>query len=178
MSFFDKIVAAVTPLESDEDRRAARANARQAAREGDWLTMVLNHHEQIEHAFDAAGAASDPASHTAALRRLALLLTGHSNAEEAVLYPAMADSGEKGSAGLAYEEQAVAKVQMAMLEWMDPLNQDYVDKFEHLRSAVLHHMYQEESHWLLELKQHGEHQEILAARYREEINRYAAGALA
>ena len=54
MSFFDKIVAAVTPPESAEDRAEARRIARREAVAGDWLEQILNHHEQIEQAFARA----------------------------------------------------------------------------------------------------------------------------
>lgn len=180
MSFLDRLVAAVTPAESEQDRAAARHNARQAASPGDWLSMVLDHHEQIEAAFGKVRKAMDSPARVAAQKDLAVLLTSHSNAEESVLYPAMAESGEKGAAGLAYEEQAMAKVQMALLEKMDPASQAYADKLEHIRGAVVHHMYQEESHWLVELKQHAPagDQDMLTARYAEEIARYSGAELA
>ncbi|KKC24640.1 hemerythrin domain-containing protein [Sphingomonas sp. SRS2] len=179
MSFLDRIVAAVTPLESAEDRAAARHNARQAAEPGDWLSLVLDHHEQIEAAFEKARSTDDPAGRLAAQKELMIILTGHSNAEESVLYPAMADSGEKGSAGLAFEEQAMAKVQMALLEKLDPASQEWLDKLEHIRGAVTHHIYQEESHWLLELKRDAPaaDQARLTARYAEEIARYEGAEL-
>jgi hypothetical protein len=47
MSILDKVVAAVTPPESEDARKEARAKARGAARPGDWLSMVLDHHLQI-----------------------------------------------------------------------------------------------------------------------------------
>jgi hypothetical protein len=97
-----------------------------------------------------------------------------------VLYPALANEGEKAHAGLAYEEQAMAKVEMALLEKLEPLSQDYIDKLEHIRGAVTHHMYQEESNWFLDLKDkvpQGE-QALLGDRYREEIERYVGGPVA
>jgi hemerythrin superfamily protein len=177
MSFFDKVVAAITPPESDETRVEARAKARSAASPGDWLSQVLDHHDEIEARFADVKAASDAAAQRAAQKELALILTGHSNAEESVLYPALADEGEKAHAGLAYEEQAMAKVEMALLEKLQPLSQDYLDKLEHIRGAVTHHMYQEESNWFLDLKEKvpGDEQAMLGDRYREEIERYVGG---
>jgi len=176
MSFLDKVVAAVTPPESEEDRAAARHNARQTATPGDWLSQALDHHEQIEAAFEALRRAV-PVARPAAQKQLATLLTGHSNAEEAVLYPGMAGVGEKGAAGMAYEEQAMAKVQMALLETLDPSTQDYDDKLEHIRGAVTHHIYQEESHWLVELRGRASEADNarMTARYAEEIARYECG---
>ena len=174
MGIVDKVISAVTPPESDEARAEARLKARAAATPGDWLSMVLDHHLQIESAFAAVKAATDAATRRAAQKRLAVILTGHSIAEEAVLYPALADAGEKGHSGTAYTEQSAAKVQMALLDEMDPMSQDYVDKFGHLEGAVLHHVYSEEGNWFLDLKEKvpAAMQAKLAARYQEEFTRY------
>jgi hypothetical protein len=174
MSLFDKIVAAVTPPESDETRLEARAKARARSRPGDWLSRVLDHHDAIEAAFEKVRSASIALQQRAAQKELAVILTGHANAEEAVLYPALAANGEKAHAGLAYEEQAAAKIQMALLERLEPLSSDYFDKLEHIRGAVTHHMYQEESSWFLELldKVPDDEQALLARRYDEEATRY------
>src|ERR1700679_1657127 len=101
MSIIDKVVAAVTPPESDEARQEARDKARAASTPGDWLGLVLEHHLQIEAAFLTVRTANTAAARVAALKKLAVLLTGHSNAEEAVLYPALAGADEKGHATMA-----------------------------------------------------------------------------
>jgi hemerythrin superfamily protein len=170
----DKVVAAVTPMESDEKRREARSKALAAAGTNDWLSIILQHHEQIEAAFDTAKASRDLAGARRALKELALILTGHSNAEEAVIYPALAWCGEKGSASMGYTEQAAAKTQAGELEFMDPMSQEFAEKLEHLRGAVLHHMYEEESSRFLELKEKmpEARQAQLTQRFREEFERY------
>src|SRR5579871_4966787 len=175
MSILDKVVAAVTPLESEEKRREAREKARAAAGADDWLATILQHHTQIEAAFAAAKAAGDPASASAALKELAVILTGHSNAEEAVIYPALAWCGEKGSASAGYTEQAATKTQAGELEYLDPMSQEFAEKLEHLRGAVLHHMYEEESSRFIELRQKmpASEQLQLTQRFREEFERYA-----
>jgi len=38
-----------------------------------------------------------------------------------------------------------AKVQMALLEDVPPKSQTFLDKLEHIRGAVAHHVYEEES---------------------------------
>lgn len=176
MSFLDKVVAAITPPESDETRMEARAKARQVAEPGDWLSQVLDHHDQIEAAFETARRETSAGGRTTAMKLLGLLLTGHSNAEESVLYPSVADSGHKTHAGMAYEEQAMAKVEMALLEKLDPMSQEWLDKLEHIRGAVTHHMYSEESDWFLDLKREvpADEQAMMTKRYRQEIERYAA----
>src|ERR1700750_473917 len=112
MSIVDKVIAAVTPPESDNARREAREKALAAATAGDWLSMVLDHHQEIEAAFEAVKVAKTAESQRSAQQNLAALLTGHAIAEEAVLYPALAGADEKGHATTAYTEQSAAKLQM------------------------------------------------------------------
>ncbi len=173
MSILDKAVAALTPPESDEDRINARRVARDVAEPGDWLTTVLDQHLEIEQAFDALRNTT-AADRPARFKELATILNGHSMAEEIVLYPAIERGGEKGSALMAYEEQAMTKVQMARLELIDPSSKEYLDKLDHIRGAVLHHMFEEEGTWLPRLKQAAlrDEQEVLGQRFNEEYSRY------
>jgi hypothetical protein len=169
----DKVVAAVTPPESDEKRREARAKAQAAAGQNDWLALVLQHHVQIEGAFAAVKSAGDLATRLEAQKELAVLLTGHANAEEAVIYPALVHFGHKSHAMTGYTEQAGAKANLGELEYLDPMGQDYLDKLEHIRGAVAHHMYEEESDRFLDLKQIPvADQDRLTQRFREEFERY------
>jgi hypothetical protein len=176
MSLVDKVIAAVTPPESDQDRAEARARAREAVsvHPGGWLAMVLDHHLLIEAAFADVRTASTAVDRTAALQRLGGLLTGHSMAEEAVLYPALALHGEKADSEKAYVEQSAAKVQIAALEVMDPMSQDYLDKLEHVRGAVAHHVYEEEGEWYPDLSNACTPADNarLTQRYQEEFARY------
>ena len=75
---------------------------------------------------------------------------------------------------MAYTEQAAAKIQMGLLETLAPMSQDYLDKLEHIRGAVAHHVYEEEGTWFLELKEKlpAPDQVKLTQRYREEFDRY------
>jgi Hemerythrin HHE cation binding domain len=174
MSLIDKVVSAVTPEESEQQRQQARAKARAAAESGDWLSLVLQHHVEIEGAFAAVKAASTPSERVAAQKELGVLLTGHANAEESVIYPALTRAGDKGHASTAYSEQATAKTEMAELETLAPMSQQYLDKLEQIRSAVAHHMYEEESNWFLDLKHKvpAAEQTKLTHRYEEEFERY------
>jgi hemerythrin superfamily protein len=174
MSVFDKVVAAVTPPESESSRKEARAKANAAARPGDWLSMILEHHEQIEAAFAAVKSASTAGTKVAAQKKLGIILTGHSNAEESVIYPALVNADEKSYATMAYTEQAAAKTQMALLENIAPMTQEYLDKLEHIRGAVAHHVYEEEGTWFPKLKEKApaSDQIKLTSRYKEEFERY------
>lgn len=172
MSIIDKIAAAVTPQPTDEKRAEATEAARAAATPGDWLSLVLDHHDEIREAFGAGRHAKGAADRTAAMKALALVLNGHSLAEEVVLYPALADADEKAHAAQAYLEQTVAKNQMAELERIPPSQAAWLDKWKHIEGAVLTHIYEEESGWFLELKERGGDQDRLTARYAEEYQRY------
>jgi hypothetical protein len=173
MSLIDKVVAAVTPPESEEKRREARAKARAAAGQNDWLGQVLRHHEQIEALFGAVRATPDVTSRLHALKELALVLTGHANAEEAVIYPALVHFDHKSHGMAGYTEQAGAKANMGELEYLDPMSSEFLDKLEHIRGAVAHHMYEEEGDRFLDLKNlPSSDRARLTARYMEEFDRY------
>lgn len=174
MSLLDKVISAVTPPESDEKRQEAHHAARSAARPGDWLSQILDHHEAVEEAFARVRAAADAQERRAAQKWLGVVLNGHSMAEEAVIYPALSHAGEKMSAETAYLEQVAAKQQFAALDHFDPMSQDYLDKLGHLEGAVFHHVYEEEQHWFPKLRQSAPpaDQEIMSQRYREEFERY------
>jgi hypothetical protein len=176
VSVIDKVVAAVTPPESEESRREARTKALAAASDGGWLALILQQHQQIEAAFAAVSAAGDPLSRRSAERELAILLTGHSNAEESVIYPALVRFGHKSHGMMGYTEQAGAKANLGELEYIDPLSQEYLDKLEHVRGAVAHHMYEEENDRFLDLKElPAADQSRLTQRFKEEFDRYVLG---
>lgn len=172
MSVIDKVLGAVTPPVSEEKRAEATAKARAAADSGDWLSMALDHHDRIRAAFAACRDAEAADDRRAAMKDLALVLNGHSLAEEVVLYPALAQAGEKMHAGHAYLEQTTAKMQMAEWENIPPSTPEWKDKLEHIQGAVMTHIYEEESSWFLRLKEKGEHQSRLAERFSEEFERY------
>ena len=172
MSIIDKALGAITPPESEEKRAEATQKARAAAGQDDWLALALDHHDQIRQAFEAGRRAADPGSRIAAMKKLALVLNGHSLAEEVVLYPALAKAGEKAHAGMAYTEQTTAKMQMAELERIDPSTPDWADKLEHIRGAVLHHIFEEEGTWVLEIQKQDDDQAFLSQRFRVEYERY------
>lgn len=177
MSVIDKMIDAVTPPESEEARIEARNKARAAAQPGDWLSMVLDHHDQLDAMFAELKSASSPDQALQVQSRLAELLTGHAQAEETILYPAMAKDGQKGHATMAYTEQATTKMQLAELERLTPLSQEYLDKLGHIEGAVKHHMYSEEGTWFLDMKEQAspEEQQMATARFREEFDRYMNG---
>jgi hemerythrin superfamily protein len=177
VSILDQVVAAVTPPESDEARMEARQKARAAAPQGSWLSMVLDHHEEIERHFMQLRQATNGQERLQHLKQIALILNGHSLAEEVVLYPALVVAGEKAHSTMSYTEHSGTKVQMGELETIDPMSQEFLDKAEHIRGALAHHMYEEENNRFLDLLQKlptTEHQR-LTQRFTEEFERYSGG---
>ena len=174
MSLIDKVVAALTPAENEEERQAARTHARNLAKPGDWLSHVLEHHRRIEACFTLALHAATLAERQAALRDLAMVLTAHANAEEAVLYPAMVVAHEKAHAGQSFEEHAMTRIQLGILETIDPMSREWQDKLDHIRGAVLHHVYVEEGERFPELREAIDPAEDqrLTRRFVEEFERY------
>ena len=174
MSFLDRIAAAVTPAASDEERARARQDAETLGHTEEWVGLIVQQHKQIESLLDDAGSAGDPNQRRLALKEFARILTGHSNAEEVILYPDIAEYNGKTQAAMAYEEHAMTKIQVAKLEKLDPMTQDWTEKVEHIRGALQQHMYQEESSWLPDLVQNlpGDEKAHLSKRYVEEFNRY------
>lgn len=153
------------------------AKARAVAIEGDWLSLVLVHHDQIRTAFTRAAQAPAGGSRLATMKGLAVLLNGHSTAEEVVLYPVLAQAKSKG-ATKPYDEQTQAKIAMAALELIDPSSDAWLDKLEEIRAAVLEHMLEEENRWFIDIKASGSNQAKLTAQYQEEFDRYThAGSL-
>jgi hemerythrin superfamily protein len=174
MSVIDKVINAVTPAETAEQRADVRAKARAIASPRDWFSLILDHHVRLEDAFAATSSAMDGPARLEAMKKLGIILTGHAIAEEAVVYPAMGDAGEKGHATTGYDEQVEVKMQMAMLEKLDPATQDFLDKLEEIRQAVAHHMYEEEGNWYPELTKSASasDQAKITMRYEEEFERY------
>jgi len=174
MNVLEKVVAAVTPILSAEKMQEARAKARAMAGKSGWLATILDHHLQIEACFEEVKNAKSATGRKKAQKQLALMLTGHSIAEESVLYAAMAANGQESGSDELYAEQSTAKVEMATLDDLEPMSQEYLDKLEHIRGAVAHHVYEEENDHFLKLMDAADTatQSKLTRRYKEEFERY------
>ena len=174
MGVIDKVIAAVTPDPSDEQFQEARKSARALAGNSGWFAAILDHHEEIEACFAAVKNAKSVTGRKKAQKQLALILTGHSIAEESVIYPAMAAHGQKGGSDELYTEQSDAKVQMSALDELDPMSQPYLDKLEQIQGAIAHHVYEEESDYFPKLKEIADSalHSKLSRKYKEEFQRY------
>lgn len=176
MSFLDRIAAALAPAATDEQRIDARRQFEELAVGEAFAEDILAQHRQIEALFAEARNASGPGAE-AAIRALAVLLNGHSMAEEAVVYPDISEHSGKAHAGMAYEEHAMTKVQLAELQKMAPGTREWREKLDHIESAVQQHVYQEESSWLPDVIRHApvEERQRMSMEFREYFQRFDQG---
>lgn len=177
MSFIDRIAAAVTPAASDEACASARRKAVAMAASEPWFSAILDHHKQIERLITEAINANNAEDRRWGLRELAQVLTAHAMAEEAVIYPDIAEYDGKGHAAMAYEEHSMTKIELAMLEKLDPMSEDWQAKLRHIEGALQQHMYQEEGTWLPALAKAtpAEEKARMTGRFIEEYERYMGG---
>jgi hemerythrin superfamily protein len=176
MSILDRIASTLAPTASEEQRIEARRELEKLAVGQPFAEDILNQHKQIEQLFvDARN--STGAAAQAAVRELALLLNGHAMAEEAVIYPEVSDNSSKVHAGMAYEEHAMTKVQLAELQKIDPGSQQWLEKLEHIESAVQQHIYQEEGSWLPDVIRNAPmaERQRMSVGFREYFDRFDRG---
>lgn len=173
MSFLDRIAAAITPAASDEDRIEARQRLTELAVGEPFAEEILSQHQQIEALFMRAKAENGPQAQ-ATVRELAILLNGHSMAEEAVVYPEISEHSGKTHAGMAYEEHAMTKVQLAALQKLEPGSREWMEKLEHIEGAVQQHVYQEESSWLPDVITNApvETRQRMSTQFRDYLGRF------
>lgn len=147
MSFLERIAAAIAPVASVQQRADARARLEELAEGNPFAGEILDQHMQIEELFAEARTASGEEAE-AIVFELALLLNAHSQAEEAVVYPEIEINSGKAHAGMAYDQHAMTKAQLAALQKLKPGTKEWAEKLDHIESAVQQHVYQEESSWL------------------------------
>ena len=174
MTISDKLMAAVKGMTSERERQQARAQAQAAAGVNDWLAMVVEQHMLIEAAFASLMQSADPGSKRSAERNLEVLSTAHANAEESILYPALAYVGQRSNATSSYSEHALYKMNLGELAYLDPMSKDYADKVEYLWQATRDHTCDEEGKrfLLLSRKLPQAEQESLTRRFKEEFDIY------
>jgi hypothetical protein len=174
MPLIDKVITAVTPPCPPERRIKARSKARDLGRQCEWLALVVQKHEQIEQAIDCIASVADGTGCRQAERELSAMLTGHSIAEEAVLYPAMASVRQKAHSMAAFSEQAHIKVHLAALETLEPMTPPYRAALERLLDAISEHVFDEECSWFPALARTGDAELLarLSMRFIAEYKRY------
>lgn len=177
MSFIDRIAATVMPPASEASRNAARRDVETKAASEPWLAAVLDHHKTIERLITELSNANNAQDRRWGTRELVQVLTAHSMAEEAVIYPDISEFESKTHAGMGYEEHALTKIQLASLEKLHPMSKEFQEKLEHIEGALQQHMYQEEGTWLPALcdKLPADEKARMSERFLEEFDHYRGG---
>jgi len=170
VSFLDTIASTVAPAASEEDRAEARRPIKAIGSDETWVRLIVEQHERIEGLLEKARGASMPEARRTTLKDLMAELTGHANAEEAIVYPIVSEDAGKTEAGLAYQQHAMTKVNLSKLERIDPATEEWMEKLDHVRSAVQQHIYQEEDSWLPQVleKASAPERELMSRRSAEE----------
>ena len=174
MTLLDQMMAVVTPHRTEEERSRVRLAACALSLDGGWLSEVVRQHAAIEEALLAVSAGADPVARRHALQWLSTLLTGHSLAEQAVLYPALSFDRQRAQAVSAYADESNLKVELAAMQAMDPMSLDFSDKLERLRADLAFHLYEEEGSWYPALYRgiDGARHAELSERFVTEFQRY------
>jgi hemerythrin-like domain-containing protein len=109
----------------------------------DVVALIEQDHRDMEQMFERLR--SRQGDRALLFQQLAAMLTAHSRAEEAEVYPAIASSGESDEVSHAREEHAEADDLLAGLKTMDPESTEFDETLEKLIEGVSHHIEEEES---------------------------------
>jgi hemerythrin superfamily protein len=108
----------------------------------DVVDLILSDHREVERLFDLL---RDPATRAQNVPVLVTLLTAHSRAEEAEVYPAARDeAGAADDVAHSQAEHAEADELLAKLQGCDPESADFDAVLSELVDAVTHHVEEEE----------------------------------
>jgi hemerythrin superfamily protein len=111
---------------------------------GDVVDLIMNDHREVERLFDELK--DEPQKRPNLLPVLTTLLTAHSRAEEAEVYPAAAkEAGEADDVAHSQEEHIEADELLAKLKDTDPSSPDFDSALQELIDAVSHHVEEEET---------------------------------
>jgi len=109
----------------------------------DVVDVIMNDHREVERLFEVL---RDPAKRAQNVPVLVTLLTAHSRAEEAEVYPVARDeAGASDEVAHSQTEHAEADELLARLAATDPESDEFDTALEELVDAVTHHVEEEES---------------------------------
>ena len=109
----------------------------------DVVDLILQDHRQVEELFEKLK--SDPEQRAGLVPVLTTLLTAHSRAEEAEVYPAAAKAGGEDDVEHSQEEHVEADRLLARLAECDPGSSEFDAALEDVVKAITHHVEEEES---------------------------------
>ena len=118
----------------------------------DVVQLIMNDHREFERLF--AELKTSPGKRARLVPVLTTLLTAHSRAEEAEVYPAAAtEGGNPDDVAHSQEEHIEADQLLARLADTDPDGPDFEQVLEELVDAITHHVGEEESTVLPHMRQ-------------------------
>jgi hypothetical protein len=110
----------------------------------DVVDLIMQDHREVERLFDELK--DNPEKRPNLLPVLTTLLTAHSRAEEAEVYPvAAAEAGEKEEVSHSQQEHIEADQLLAKLAGTDPASAEFDKALQNLIDAVSHHVEEEET---------------------------------
>jgi len=110
---------------------------------GNVVDLILNDHRELERLFDQLK--NQPETRANTLPVMMTLLTAHSRAEEAEVYPAATDAGVDKDVEHSQKEHLEADQLAADLEATPIDSPDFESKLTKLIDAVKHHVEEEEA---------------------------------
>src|SRR4051794_32695285 len=109
----------------------------------DVVDLIMQDHREVERLFDEL--MDNPEKRANLLPVLTTLLTAHSRAEEAEVYPvAASEAGEKEEVSHSQQEHIEADQLLAKLASTDPESANFDKVLQNLIDAVSHHVDEEE----------------------------------
>lgn len=119
---------------------------------GDVVDLIMQDHREVERLFDELK--QHPEKRPLLVPVLSAMLTAHSRAEEAEVYPvARDDAGETDEVAHSQHEHAEAEQLLARLVETDPTANEFEQRLDELVKAVTHHVEEEESSVLPGMRQ-------------------------
>lgn len=109
----------------------------------DVVDLIMSDHREVERLFGVLE--NEPSTRALNLPVLTTLLTAHSRAEEAEVYPAAADSGGAEDVRHSQKEHLEADQLLAELAETDPEAPEFEQRLHELVDAISHHVEEEES---------------------------------
>ncbi|WP_158895922.1 hemerythrin domain-containing protein [Amycolatopsis anabasis] len=138
---------------------------------GDVVDLIMSDHREVERLFEELK--TSPEKRPLLVPVVTALLTAHSRAEEAEVYPIARDeAGETDKVAHSQEEHAQAEQLMEQLVRADPQSRKFDQVLTELVEAVEHHVQEEESVVLPGMR------ERLSDHRREELGRAFAASRA
>jgi len=117
---------------------------------GNVVDLILNDHRELKRLFDQLQ--NQPGARATTLPVMVSLLTAHSRAEEAKVYPAATDAGVAKDVEHSQKEHLECDQLAADLAATAVDASDFTDKLSKLVEAVTHHMEEEETTVLPEMR--------------------------